>query len=235
MQVLYKENAAKHMVAYVNIKKSYPQNKSYIFSFQLQQFPCLLVKSGKIAMIKIIFSIFLSLLTGSVLTAHKSQLMEPTNIYQFTVKDISGNDFSLQQLKGKKVMIVNTASKCGYTPQYEGLQKIYEEYKDQGFVIIGFPANNFLKQEPGSNEEIASFCQVNYGVTFPMMAKISVKGKDKHPLYQYLTDKNQNGLKDSKVKWNFQKYLIGEEGFLEKVIPPGTKPDDEEIILWIQD
>ena len=130
-------------------------------------------------------------------------------------------------------MIVNTASKCGHTPQYADLEKLYNEFKDKGLVIIGFPANDFLKQEPGSNEEIVEFCTKNYGVTFPMMSKISVKGTDIHPLYQYLTSLSQNGFSDNKVKWNFQKYLIGEEGYLEKVIDPGTKPMDAEILEWI--
>lgn len=155
-------------------------------------------------------------------------------IYQFKVNDIEGNSFDLVQLKGKKVMIVNTASKCGLTPQYATLEKMYEEYKELDFIIIGFPANDFMKQEPGTNEEIAEFCQKNYGVSFPMMEKITVKGEDIHPLYQFLTEKKQNGLEDNKVKWNFQKYLIGEEGRLEKVIPPSTSPDDISIIEWIK-
>jgi glutathione peroxidase len=153
--------------------------------------------------------------------------------YDFTVEDIDGNSFDFAQLKGKKVMVVNVASKCGYTPQYEQLQTVYEKYKDQGFVIIGFPANNFLSQEPGTNDEIKSFCTSTYGVEFPMMSKISVKGKDMDPVYEWLTQKSQNGVTDSKVKWNFQKYLIDEKGTLVKVIPPGTKPDDEEIVSWI--
>ena len=130
-------------------------------------------------------------------------------------------------------MIVNTASKCGLTPQYKELEALYQQYKDKDFVIIGFPANNFLKQEPGTNEEIATFCQVNYGVSFPMMSKISVKGKDMHPLYQFLTQKAKNGVMDSKVSWNFQKYLIGKDGHLEKVIDPKTLPNDPEVIEWI--
>jgi len=125
--------------------------------------------------------------------------------YDFVVKDIDGNDFAFSQLKGKKVMIVNTASKCGFTPQYEDLEKLYKEFGGDDFVIIGFPANNFLHQEPGTNDEIKSFCSLNYGVTFPMMSKISVKGKDMHPVYQWLTQKDKNGFKDSKVGWNFQK------------------------------
>jgi glutathione peroxidase len=155
------------------------------------------------------------------------------SIYNFCVKTIDGKDFCLKDLKGKKIMIVNTASKCGFTPQYEGLEDLYKKYKDDNFVIIGFPANNFMHQEPGSNEEIATFCSKNYGVTFPMMEKISVKGNDIHPLYNFLTNKSENGVMDSSVKWNFQKYLINEEGILEKVIYSATKPNDPEIIDWI--
>lgn len=156
------------------------------------------------------------------------------SIHQFTVQDINGENFDMASLKGKKVMIVNTASKCGLTPQYEQLETIYQKYKDKNFTIVGFPANDFMSQEPGSNEEIAAFCQKNYGVSFPMMSKISVKGSDMHPVYQFLTEKKYNGVEDSKVKWNFQKYLINAEGKLEKVIPPSTKPDDAEIIAWIE-
>lgn len=155
-------------------------------------------------------------------------------IYQFKVEDIAGNEFDFATLKGKKIMIVNTASKCGFTGQYEGLQELYETYKDSDFVIIGFPANNFMNQEPGTNEEIAEFCRVNYGVTFPMMAKISVKGDDMHPVYQYLTQEKFNGNSDSKVHWNFQKYLINKEGYLDKVLGTRTKPSDDEIISWIE-
>lgn len=154
-------------------------------------------------------------------------------IYDFKVTDIDGNEFNLASLKGKKVMIVNTASKCGFTPQYEELEKLYKTYKDSNFVIIGFPSNDFMSQEPGSNEEIKEFCSKNYGVSFPMMSKIEVKGKDKHPLYQFLTEKSKNGYSDNSVKWNFQKYLINEEGKLVKVIAPSTKPLSEEIVGWI--
>lgn len=154
-------------------------------------------------------------------------------IYDFKVTDIDGNEFNLASLKGKKVMIVNTASKCGFTPQYEELEKLYKTYQDSNFVIIGFPSNDFMSQEPGSNEEIKEFCSKNYGVSFPMMSKIEVKGKDKHPLYQFLTEKSKNGYSDNSVKWNFQKYLINEEGKLVKVIAPSTKPLSEEIVSWI--
>lgn len=164
----------------------------------------------------------------------KKEIMATNTIYQFKVKDISGNDFDLASLKGKKVMIVNTASECGLTPQYEQLQELYTEYKDDNFIIIGFPANNFGAQEPGSNEQIATFCQRNYGVTFPMMEKISVKGDDTHPLYQFLTHKDKNGLEDNEVKWNFQKYLINEDGTLAKVVGSETLPIDESVIQWIK-
>jgi glutathione peroxidase len=162
-----------------------------------------------------------------------SAIASSQTIYDFKVTDIDGNQFDLASLKGKKVMIVNTASKCGLTPQYEELEKLYETYKDQNFVIVGFPSNDFMSQEPGSNDEIKEFCKKNYGVSFPMMGKIEVKGKEMHPLYQFLTEKKKNGFSDNSVKWNFQKYLINEEGKLVKVIAPGTKPLSEEITSWI--
>lgn len=156
------------------------------------------------------------------------------SLHEFKVNDIDGNIFDLSTLKGKKVMVVNTASKCGLTPQYEQLQKVYDTYKDSNFVIIGFPANNFMSQEPGSDSEIESFCQKNYGVTFPMMSKISVKGNDQHELYKFLTQKSQNGLEDNEVQWNFQKYLLDENGKLVRVVSPRILPDDASIISWIE-
>lgn len=177
----------------------------------------------------------MKILLFALLTGMTTLLIDDSkSIYQFKVTDIEGKEFNLATLKGKKVMIVNTASKCGLTPQYEQLEQVYQKYKDKNFVIIGFPANNFMSQEPGTNEEIATFCQKNYGVSFPMMEKISVKGKDQHPLYTFLTEKKYNGLEDNSVAWNFQKYLINEKGELEKVISPKTKPDDAEIIAWIE-
>ncbi|MGX7666097.1 glutathione peroxidase [Flavobacterium pedocola] len=167
-------------------------------------------------------------------TVQKNKVMNAQNIYQFKVKDIEGKEFDFATLKGKKIMIVNTASECGLTPQYEQLQHVYNEFKDKGFVIVGFPANNFGAQEPGSNAEIKTFCSRNYGVTFPMMEKISVKGDDMHPLYHFLTEKSKNGLEDNQVEWNFQKYLINEEGQLENVISPRVLPDDKEITNWIK-
>jgi glutathione peroxidase len=169
-----------------------------------------------------------------ILTSAAVNAQNNTSIYQFKVEDLSGNTFDFASLKGKKILIVNTASKCGYTPQYEQLEAIYNKYKNKNLVIIGFPANNFMWQEPGTNAEIATFCKSKYGVTFPMMAKISVKGKDMHPIYQFLTQKKLNGVLDSKVEWNFQKYLINEKGQLEQVYMSGVKPNDEKIINWIE-
>ncbi|NWL02294.1 glutathione peroxidase [Flavobacterium collinsii] len=169
-------------------------------------------------------------------TSHKpkKEIMAKENIYQFKVEDLSGDTFDFASLKGKKIMIVNTASKCGLTPQYKDLEAIYKEYKDKGFVIVGFPANNFASQEPGTAKEIESFCQQNYGVTFPMMNKVSVKGSDMCEVYKFLTQKSKNGLQDSEVEWNFQKYLINEKGELVKVIKPRTLPTDPEVINWIK-
>ena len=159
---------------------------------------------------------------------------EQQTIYQFKVQDIDGKTFDFATLKGKKIMIVNTASKCGLTPQYEQLEALYDKYKNKNFVIVGFPANDFMSQEPGSDKEIAQFCQLNYGVSFPMMSKISVKGKDMHPVYHFLTVKAKNGLEDNKVEWNFQKYLIDENGHLVRVVSPRILPNDQSIVAWIE-
>ncbi len=160
--------------------------------------------------------------------------MERASIHQFKVQDLEGNDFDFSTLKGKKIMVVNTASKCGLTPQYKDLQAIYDKYKNDNFIIIGFPANDFMSQEPGTNDEIATFCERNYGVSFPMMNKITVKGKEMHPVYQFLTQKAKNGVADSEVEWNFQKYLLNEEGQLDMIISPRTLPTDEKITNWIE-
>ena len=156
------------------------------------------------------------------------------SFYDFKVKDIDGKEFNLSSLKGKKVLVVNTASKCGFTPQYKELEAIYKQYGGDKFTIIGFPANNFGKQEPVTNKEIAEFCEKNYGVTFPIMSKISVKGNDMDPLYKWLTSKSANGLEDSEVKWNFQKYLIDENCKLVEVMNSKVKPDDDKIVNWIK-
>ena len=163
-----------------------------------------------------------------------AQIDQEMTIYKFKVTNLEGDIFDFNSLKGKKIMIVNTASKCGLTPQYKKLQALYEQYIDKNFVIIGFPANNFLFQEPGSNEEIALFCEKNYGVTFPMMSKISVKGKNMHPIYQFLTQESKNGVISSSVSWNFQKYLISSDGKLAKVLSPRTQPNDPSVITWIE-
>jgi len=156
------------------------------------------------------------------------------NLYDFSASTIDGKPFDFSVLRGKKVLIVNTASKCGLTPQYEKLEALYKKYGDDRFIIIGFPSNDFLKQEPGTNEEIREFCTVNYGVTFPLMSKISVKGKDMHPLYKWMTSKNENGVLDAPVTWNFQKFMISEEGQLIDMAPPKESPDSERIIKWIE-
>jgi len=157
---------------------------------------------------------------------------QSSGFYDFKVKTLEGDEFDFSSLKGKKVMIVNTASRCGFTPQYKDLEEVYEKYQDD-VVIIGFPANNFMNQEPGSATEIRKFCTENYGVTFPVMEKISVKGKDMHPLYKWLTSKEMNGVRDSEVKWNFQKYLIDEKGNLVDVIYSKEKPSSDKVIAWI--
>ena len=180
---------------------------------------------------KIVLSLSMVLFFNCILSQTNNTL--PKSIHNFNVQDIYGNKFDFKTLKGKKVMVVNTASKCGLTYQYENLENLYSQYKNNNFVIIGFPANNFLWQEPGSDEKIASFCKENYGVSFPMMSKISVKGSSIHPIYKFLTNKSENGVLDSSVSWNFQKYLIDENGFIVRVISPRMKPDDQSIIDWI--
>jgi glutathione peroxidase len=154
-------------------------------------------------------------------------------LHDFTVTDINGQSYPLSRLKGKKVMVVNTASECGYTPQYKQLEELYKTYASKGLVVVGFPCNQFGGQEPGSNAEIKTFCSKNYGVTFPMMSKIDVKGPQQSPLYAWLTQKSQNQILDSEVKWNFQKYLIDENGNLVKMLPSGESPMGESVLSWL--
>jgi glutathione peroxidase len=175
----------------------------------------------------------LTFLVSFLMVALVSSGQSDKTFHSFTVETLQGESFDLSMLEGKKVLVVNTASKCGLTPQYEGLQELYETYGGDNFTIIGFPANNFMNQEPGSNEEIMEFCTENYGVTFPMMTKISVKGDDMHEVYRWLTSKSENGVMDSEVGWNFQKYLIDENGNLVEMFPPRTKPGDAKIVAWI--
>lgn len=181
-----------------------------------------------------LFTSILMLFSCAIQAQKNTKKMNETQtIYQFKVTDLYGKEFDFAKLKGKKILIVNTASECGLTPQYKDLEAIYKKYKDRNFIIVGFPANNFGAQEPGSNDQIAKFCELNYGVTFPMMSKISVKGADMHQVYKFLTKKSKNGLQDSEVEWNFQKYLIDEQGHLVKVVHPKVLPTDAEIVGWI--
>ncbi|HNW90728.1 MAG TPA: glutathione peroxidase [Bacteroidales bacterium] len=154
--------------------------------------------------------------------------------YDFNATSIDGKEMSMSEFKGKKLLVVNTASKCGFTPQYADLERLYQEFGPEKFVILGFPANNFLWQEPKSNEEIAGFCSLKYNVTFPMFAKISVKGNNQHPLYEWLTKKELNGKADAKVKWNFQKFMISEQGEWVDVVPPAENPYCEKIVNWLR-
>jgi len=155
------------------------------------------------------------------------------SIYELSFTSIDGKKVSLSEFRGKKILFVNVASKCGFTPQYEELEKLYEEYKDK-ITVIGFPANDFMNQEPGSNEQIANFCKTTYGVKFPMSEKTTVVGKFKHDIYKWLTDKTLNGWNDSEPKWNFHKYLVDENGELIAVFPSATKPISEKILAYLK-
>jgi glutathione peroxidase len=156
------------------------------------------------------------------------------SFHDLSATTINGKEFKMSELKGKKVLVVNTASKCGFTPQYAELEKLYKEFGGEKFTILGFPANNFLWQEPGSDEQIAQFCSLNYGVTFQMFSKINVKGKNIHPVYAWLTRKEENGVQDVKMKWNFQKFMINEEGYWVDFVPPGESPYCEKILNWLK-
>jgi glutathione peroxidase len=162
----------------------------------------------------------------------RAKIQIPASIYEFKVPALNGSIIDFSQFRGKKLLIVNTASKCGFTHQYEGLERLYTNYKDK-LVVIAFPSNNFLFQEPGSNEIIATFCKTKYNITFPVAAKVSVKGWNKAPIYHWLTAKRYNGHADSKVKWNFQKYLIDEHGQLAHIFSPKTDPEGPEITAAI--
>ena len=148
-----------------------------------------------------------------------------SSIYEFTLNSIDGQPAPLAAYKGKVLLLVNVASKCGFTPQYKELEAVYEKYKDQGLLVVGFPANNFMAQEPGTNEEIKTFCSRTYNVTFPLYSKISVKGDDKAPLYQFLTDKTANPTTGGDIKWKFTKFLVGRDGKVLARFEPAVKPD----------
>lgn len=167
-----------------------------------------------------------------LLTLFTVMILNATSIYDFKVEGLTGGKINFADFKGKKVLIVNTASKCGNTPQYEGLEELYEKYKDK-LVIVGFPANNFLWQEPGSNDEIAAFCKKNYGVTFPMAAKISVKGKEIAPIYKYLKEQAEKKDLENPVTWNFGKFLINEKGELIATFSPKTQPMSNDILKYL--
>ena len=158
----------------------------------------------------------------------------PESIFNFTMNDIDGNPVPLEKYRGKVILVVNVASKCGLTPQYKGLQKLYSDYKDNNFVILGFPANNFLRQEPGSDTQIKSFCSLNYGVEFPLFSKISVKGKKQHPLYKFLTSKTTNPEFPGKIRWNFEKFVFNKHGKIIGRFHPKVKPQDKRIISLIE-
>ena len=188
-----------------------------------------------------IIGLLVLVLSSAAALAFRSRWQKPSNpigtnkmsFYDLTINSIDGKEMHMSDFKGKYVLCVNVASKCGYTPQYEGLQKLAEQYKDK-LVVIGFPSNDFMHQEPGDAKEIRSFCTSRYGVTFPLAAKIDVKGKNMHPLYVWLTEKKYNHYSDNSVKWNFQKYLINEQGKLVGVFAPGMKPTNPEIISAIE-
>lgn len=166
--------------------------------------------------------------------AGQGQKGEAVDVLRHVMKDIDGNDVDLAGYRGKVVLIVNVASKCGFTGQYAALEALYKKYKDQGFVILGFPSNDFLGQEPGSDGEIKSFCSLTYGVSFPMFSKVSVVGGDKAPLYQDLTERSTNPDHAGGIKWNFTKFLVGRDGKVVDRFAPTTKPDAEEVVLAIE-
>jgi len=174
----------------------------------------------------------------SILSIFKSDKKDTTvnlvSFYELKAKTIDGEEFNFSSLKGKKVLIVNVASKCGFTPQYEELEKLYKEFGTNDFLILGFPSNDFLRQESGTEQEIKAFCQLTYGVSFPMMQKVKVKGNSKHDVYKWLTSKSLNGFSDSSVKWNFQKYMINQEGALVGFVAPRVSPYDKEILNFIK-
>lgn len=175
---------------------------------------------------------FIMVVTAGCTSATKEVPLK--DLYAIEVKAISGETVKLEQYRGKTLLIVNTASRCGFTGQYDGLQKLYETYKDRGLVVLGFPSNDFMKQEPGSNDEIASFCRTNYGVTFPMFEKISVKGDDQHPLYAYLTSEETNPTFGGKISWNFNKFLISGDGQVVNRFGSRTKPDDKALVAALE-
>jgi len=199
----------------------------------MNHFSCLLLDLQSNLKMNTIMITLLSLSSFFGVDKEDSDLMRNASFYDLTVEGIKGETLSMKDLQGKYVLCVNVASKCGYTPQYKGLQELYEKYQDK-LIVIGFPCNQFLFQEPGSEEEIQSFCEVNYGVSFPMTSKVKVKGKDQHPVYQWLTSQELNGETNHKVKWNFHKFLVSPEGKLIGSFPSKVQPLSEEIITLLK-
>jgi len=173
----------------------------------------------------------ISLIIGSLLFM---SISADTSIYDFELDSLSGDEVSLSEYEGNVLLVVNTASECGYTPQYKELQELYETYNEEGFYVLGFPANNFGGQEPGSDEEIAQFCELNYGVTFPMFSKISVKGDDQHPLYQYLTQADNPDF-TGEIGWNFEKFLIDRNGNIVRRFKSNVTPMGDELTESLKD
>src|ERR1039458_9987962 len=173
-------------------------------------------------------------LLPAILLLFAATAFAASGVYEFTMPALNGTPTPLAGFKGKVLLVVNVASQCGYTPQYEGLQALYAKYKDQGFVIAGFPANNFGGQEPGTNEEIGAFCRSKYGVTFPMFSKISVKGTDQAPLYKFLTDKSANPKTSGEIQWNFTKFLVDREGRVIQRFEPAVEPQSKELVSAVE-
>ena len=182
---------------------------------------------------KIFFACLSLALLSFIIPSSTSNIMKPDTIYKFKVTSLDGGTIDFSAFKGKKILVVNTASKCGFTPQYAQLEELYKAHSDK-LVIVGFPANNFGSQEPGSNEDIKSFCTKNYGVTFPMAAKVSVKGDDIAPIYKWLTEKSKNGVMDADIKWNFTKFLLDENGVLITKFDSKVTPLSDDILAYLK-
>src|SRR5207247_9986917 len=182
----------------------------------------------------VVFAAVFALSLSSRTSVASSSGEKMNSIYDFSLRDIDHKEINLSQYRGKVVLVVNVASRCGYTPQYEGLQKVYMKYKDRGFVILGFPANNFMAQEPGTDEELKTFCSAKYNVTFPIFPKLSVKGDDIHPLYKYLTSKETDPEFGGDIKWNFSKFLVDKTGKIIARFEPKVTPESDPVIQAIE-
>lgn len=181
----------------------------------------------------IITALFISCTAATSKENNMETTTQPVSIYKFKVPSIDGGTIDFSTFSGKKILVVNTASQCGYTPQYEGLEKLYKQYGDK-LVVVGFPTNDFGQQDPGSNEEIHQFCKARFGVTFPLAAKVEVTGANIHPLFKWLTTKEENGVMDASIKWNFTKFLLDEKGNLIASFPSKVTPESEEILQYLK-